>query len=79
MTTQEPRVESMWREFAGSVLYNLGPRELRAARTVFYAGGASMLAYMIGELSKLPEGEAGPVIDAMQAEFAAVFGPAVEH
>lgn len=63
--------EQAWLSFAGQVLSGLGPRELNAARVVFYAGGAEAFAFATSA-SSLEEEEACRVLDSIQTELITV-------
>lgn len=61
--------EQAWQFFARTVLTGLGPRELKAARVVFYAGGAAVFAYVTSGVASLDGDAACKALDAMQEEL----------
>jgi hypothetical protein len=63
--------EQAWSAFAGTVLAGLGPRELKAAREVFYAGGWATLNHVTDEVAAGNAQRAA--LDALKVEFVAFF------
>lgn len=69
---KHPSLESMdahWTLFAKLHFPGLSADELAAARTVFYAGGVSVFAYITDRVAALGEDEGQRAIGALRREF----------
>lgn len=75
----KPRVfEDHWKSFVTSFLQGLRPRELEAARRVFYAGGAVAFSFITERVAVMPEEAGFQSLNAMEDEFAAFLAEMTE-
>lgn len=70
--------EDHWKSLAASFLHGLEPRELEAARQIFYAGGAVAFGFITDRAAMMPEAAACQAMDAMADEFSSFIAEMTE-